>query len=1019
MAGIGFTPQQQQAIQTYRKQNNIASVISDEAVANMIKEKGGQLASIFNSNTYSWSAAQPKLPDQGNGTIFGQKKTRQQPAANNTQSKPQAQPKQSAATMQQQKQNAELQALGYQNNEGAGSKIKTKNGNEYTVVGSGTNGRTIVKNSKGNLQVVAQDGTLLKKEYVIKSNAVDNIRKDSKTAQNTTIQLMQSQVNNAQEAFDAQLAKDGWAADVADGVSNLWGWAQKDGNQAWRVRKDLKAYNKNITDLQKAAQQGDAQFNAKFKEIYGIDYNQNAMADYVNNPTQENYQKAFGTKNNITERVQNYNNSQDTGAVIVKGTATVAAGVAVGVATGGVGLAAVGVAAAGTAASSAAINVSDRLSSDVGLQDGEMTEIMKNAAWDGASVLAGGAVGKIAGTAIKGATTAAKAGRAAVSAAGDTAIGAAQEYAETGQVTAAGTALNAALGGVGIAAESGALTRVGQKIKNSISPEAGGSTIKTPDTTPANVQTTGNPPHTTDTPATTTQTNSSTSQTTETPAVQNMSEQTQPAASSTITTKPAESVQTETSQTNATADKAQTQPELSAGNTNKPDFKHGIMSNNAEFEANLKNADLNNPEVRQSFIDGIAEEFPEFAKFPSKQRTLNQLQSLLNHPDYANLSDVNKTIAKLSILKDNGIEAGNLYSKAKVLTSIKRRVSDIEYCLDNNVDKKSAAALYHDGDYETFKILNDVKNQQKISAEDISIMDGYTEQARANGHLMVKHSHLTNPKQIPTKQINKNGKEYNVKVVDLTDENVLSNLDQYGFEKGTTADNLKLTVHMNDDINKNPRMTVRRMMGSKELNLSATITDGTNHLYGDMQIGILLDYDQGAVSYASNYAANTGFVKSKTDFAKAKLQETESSTGTFIKERFKENMKADGIEITDEDYTALSNMFKGKKMTSAQLENMSENGKITVNGKEFSTEQIQKALTQSTDDLLTMQAEINGKKFKKGFNEINVYNPEIKALYIRDNSADGKLEDILSADLLQFAQDNNIPIIFQRHVFEE
>ncbi|MBO8430071.1 hypothetical protein IAC76_01655 [Spirochaetes bacterium] len=106
MAGIGFTPQQQQAIQTYRKQNNIASVISDEAVANMIKEKGGQLASIFNSNTYSWSAAQPKLPDQGNGTIFGQKKTRQQPAANNTQSKPQAQPKQSAATMQQQIQNA-------------------------------------------------------------------------------------------------------------------------------------------------------------------------------------------------------------------------------------------------------------------------------------------------------------------------------------------------------------------------------------------------------------------------------------------------------------------------------------------------------------------------------------------------------------------------------------------------------------------------------------------------------------------------------------------------------------------------------------------------------------------------------------------------------------------------------------------------------------------------------------------------------------------------------------------------
>ena len=1016
MAGIGFTPQQQQAIQTYRKQNNIASVISDEAVANMIKEKGGQLASIFNSNTYSWSAAQPKLPDQGNGTIFGQKKTRQQPAANNTQSKPQAQPKQSAATMQQQKQNAELQALGYQNNEGAGSKIKTKNGNEYTVVGSGTNGRTIVKNSKGNLQVVAQDGTLLKKEYVIKSNAVDNIRKDSKTAQNTTIQLMQSQVNNAQEAFDAQLAKDGWAADVADGVSNLWGWAQKDGNQAWRVRKDLKAYNKNITDLQKAAQQGDAQFNAKFKEIYGIDYNQNAMADYVNNPTQENYQKAFGTKNNITERVQNYNNSQETGAVVVKGTTTVAAGIAIGAATGGAGLVGIGAAALGTGASSIAINASDRISSNVGLQEGEMTEIMKNAAWDSASVLAGGAVGKIASTAIKGTTTAANVGRATLSATGDVAMGAAQEYAETGEVTVTGTAINAALGGVGIAAESGALKRVGQKIGDvftgkSSSADTQGvqpqtSTVthtetpsaksETPETTPAQSEQTPQQVKTDDA-----QVNTQKSETPAQPKTAGITEQ-PPAA------KPVETEAVETpAQTPAAAQEYQ------------KDFLHGVMSNNPNFEANLKNADLNDPDVRQSFIDGIAEDFPEFAKFPRKQRTLNQLQSLLNHPDYANLSDVNKTIAKLSILKDNGIEAGNLYSKAKVPASIKRRVSDIEYCLDNNVDKKSAAALYHDGDYETFKILNDVKNQQKISAEDISIMDGYTEQARANGHLMVKHSHLTNPKQIPTKQINKNGKEYNVKVVDLTDENVLSNLDQYGFEKGTTADNLKLTVHMNDDINKNPRMTVRRMMGSKELNLSATITDGTNHLYGDMQIGILLDYDQGAVSYASNYAANTGFVKSKTDFAKAKLQETESSTGTFIKERFKENMKADGIEITDEDYTALSNMFKGKKMTSAQLENMSENGKITVNGKEFSTEQIQKALTQSTDDLLTMQADIAGKKFKKGFNEINVYNPEIKALYIRDNSADGKLEDILSADLLQFAQDNNIPIIFQRHVFEE
>lgn len=106
---------------------------------------------------------------------------------------------------------------------------------------------------------------------------------------------------------------------------------------------------------------------------------------------------------------------------------------------------------------------SDRLTSEVGLKEGELQDILKSAAWDGASVLAGGAVGKLASTAIKGATTAAKAGRAAVSAAGDTAVGAVQEYAETGQVTAAGTITNAALGSIGIAAEAGALKKSRRK----------------------------------------------------------------------------------------------------------------------------------------------------------------------------------------------------------------------------------------------------------------------------------------------------------------------------------------------------------------------------------------------------------------------------------------------------------------------------------------------------------------------------------------------------------------------------
>ena len=159
-------------------------------------------------------------------------------------------------------------------------------------------------------------------------------------------------------------------------------------------------------------------------------------------------------------------------------------------ATGGTGLVALGAAAAATTASSVAINASDRLSSEVGLREGEMGQIFENALWDGASVLAGGVVGKVAQTTIKGVSTAATVTRSAANAAGDVAMGAAQEYAQTGEVTLGGTALNAALGTVGMAAESGVLKRAGQKLKGVLNHSG-----KTPEQVPvknrAGVQTSG------------------------------------------------------------------------------------------------------------------------------------------------------------------------------------------------------------------------------------------------------------------------------------------------------------------------------------------------------------------------------------------------------------------------------------------------------------------------------------------------------------------------------------------------
>lgn len=326
-------------------------------------------------------------------------------------------------------------------------------------------GRKAVIDEKGKVWVMSHDGVILDENYLARSNYSDAIRSDKTTAQNATVDMLTQQLDSAQAAFDAQMKEDGWAADVADGISNIWGIFQENGNQAWRVRKDLAQYRKDMEELKEAAKQGDSQFRAKFKDMFGVEYNQNAIADYMQNPSAENYKKAFGTKNDIGTRVANYNESQQLGGEVVKGAATVAAGIAIGVATGGTGLVALGAAAAATTASSVAINASDRLSSDVGLKEGEMGQIVENALWDGAAVAVGGVVGKAAMATVKGATTTAGLARGALSATGDVAMGAAQEYAQTGKVTIEGTALNAALGTVGMAAESGALQRAGQKIK--------------------------------------------------------------------------------------------------------------------------------------------------------------------------------------------------------------------------------------------------------------------------------------------------------------------------------------------------------------------------------------------------------------------------------------------------------------------------------------------------------------------------------------------------------------------------
>lgn len=79
---------------------------------------------------------------------------------------------------------------------------------------------------------------------------------------------------NAQLSLNGQLASEGWAGRVADNVSALWA----SNNRAHLVQADIENYNAQITDLKDSINNGD--FKEKFKETFGVEYNQSNIRNY-------------------------------------------------------------------------------------------------------------------------------------------------------------------------------------------------------------------------------------------------------------------------------------------------------------------------------------------------------------------------------------------------------------------------------------------------------------------------------------------------------------------------------------------------------------------------------------------------------------------------------------------------------------------------------------------------------------------------------------------------------------------
>ena len=228
--------------------------------------------------------------------------------------------------------------------------------------------------------------------YKKKLDAEEQAR-SARDEQNATISMLGDDLNTAQSAFDNQLNTEDFTQKIADGVSVIW----NSDNRACKVREDLETARSNIDELKKAAGQGDAKFKAKFKEIYGVEYNQEAIEAYKANPTDENYQQAFGTtQNNIIKRVEIYNESQQEGGQAVGDGLSITVGTVVTIGTGGN----LGAGLAASSLVSGGIEANRQVQKRGGLENLETTDYMDIAKATGEEMVIGAVTSKLPGSKI-------------------------------------------------------------------------------------------------------------------------------------------------------------------------------------------------------------------------------------------------------------------------------------------------------------------------------------------------------------------------------------------------------------------------------------------------------------------------------------------------------------------------------------------------------------------------------------------------------------------------------------------
>ncbi|MBD5401412.1 hypothetical protein HDR58_01240 [bacterium] len=444
--------------------------------------------------------------------------------------------------------------------------------------------------------------------------------------------------------------------------------------------------------------------------------------------------------------------------------------------------------------------------------------------------------------------------------------------------------------------------------------------------------------------------------------------------------------------------------------SDKSSFLQNILSTWEASETRLKNS-----RESENILTYIESGIPEFADLPNKQQTVTLLQNIMNSTEYAKLDNQSKTILKYSvILKDIPPETQKAILKEyNVPDNLCKRIQWISKNYGGFGDYVNAAYLQNGNDFEVYKIFKTEQSKltSDVSLPDFNAIQANISKARTNNNLLYA-SQIVNANLIPERTIKIGLQNLTVRVLDFSDPNLSSDLSQYGFEPGTTKENLRLITHMfNTGTGSETRKVISVMNAitnpnSEGITVSATFRPvSENETFGD-GLGIVVSSNEvTSVPAALNTGFHSGLHKTDRTYTNWLFSQTSevnpniplyyeenlhAQARTFLKESLLKELKNNGFELNDAEYAQLTKALSNHKY-------LSNIPTVKIGDKVIPKDVLSQTIRSSQDKL------IEGSD--GSFNEVLVNNPKIQAIVTNNDIK------YLSPSLITYAQKHNLPII--------